>query len=116
MNKKKFLNLIQEYQIIIDDREFNPNFYNEKRLNELKEIISRQLIIYKMRCPPLSELEYTYAAILQKIRAGESIEGYDYEKCYIEFYVGPLTLKQLKILMIIFTLLYLLIRFISYIS
>lgn len=99
MNKKNYLALIQEYESTIEEKCFNPNFYNGQRLEELKEIIIHQLSIHEHRCLN-QDVRCMYAPLVQRIKDGESIQGYEYEKCYMELYIGPLKLNHFLFLLL----------------
>ena len=99
MNKKNYLALLQEYENIIKEKSFNANFYNVQRLEELKGEIILQLSIYKQRCLD-QKMRSMYAPLVQRIKDGESIQDYEYEKCYMELYVGPLKLKHFLIILL----------------
>lgn len=106
MTKKDYLDLIQEYESTIEEKCFNPNFYNEKRLEELKKVINRQLSYYEKICLAhnIQGVRHLYAPLMQKVKDGESIQSYRYEECYIELhmlYVGPFKLKHILILYLI---------------
>lgn len=123
---------MQEYENIIEDKHFNTHFYNKERLEELKTLINRQLFYhqkkceleivshlrYRMRTFPLSNLRGTfpsgtfelqlmeaknmYVPLMEKTEHEESIQGYEYEKCYIEWHLGSFKLKQVVILFVIY--------------
>lgn len=80
---------MKEYESIIEEKRFNLSFYNEQKLEELKKEIINLLLIHKMRCPYLSEVEDMYAPLMKRIEDGESIQDYEYEKCYMDLYIGP---------------------------
>jgi hypothetical protein len=106
MNKKDYLNLVQEYESTIEEKRFNLNYYSEIRLEELKKIINRELSYHQGKCLAnnVQEVRHLYAPIMQKIKNGESIQSFNYEKCYIDssiIYVGPFKLKQILILQLI---------------
>lgn len=99
MNRKKYLEFIQEYESTIEEKCFNPNFYNGQRLEELKEIIIHLLSKHKHRCLN-QEVSCIYASLIQRIKDEKSIQGFEYEKCYIELYIGPLKLNHFLFLLL----------------
>ena len=120
MNKKGYLALMQEYESIIEDKHFNPHFYNKQRLEELKKLINNQLSRHEKMCRieiesryrrglfprnafalELMEVVHMYAPLMQKVEHGESIQGYEYKKCYIEWRYGPFKLKHIMTLYLI---------------
>lgn len=120
MNKKGYLALMQEYERIIEDKYFNPHFYNKQRLEELKKLINHQLSHHEKICRveiesqyrsglfpcnafelELMEAENMYDPLMQKVEQEESIQGYEYEKCYIEWRYGPFKLKHIMILYLV---------------
>lgn len=123
---------MREYENIIEDKRFNTHFYNKERLEELKKLIIRQLFYHQKKCaveilshlkyrmktfffrsqigaiPSLTELQLIeaknmYVQLIEKIEHEESIQDYEYERCYIESYCGPFKLKQVLIIFVICT-------------
>lgn len=124
MDKKKYIALMQEYENIVQDKHFNTHFYNKERLNELKSSIIRQLSYHQKRCMVeiesfllkrryplpfdnyelLMEANNMYVSLMEKIEHEESIQGYEYEKCYIELHFRLFIFKQVVILFVIYGL------------
>jgi uncharacterized protein YbcC (UPF0753/DUF2309 family) len=120
MNKKEYLALMHEYENIIEDKHFNPHFYNKHRLEELIKQINHQLSYHEKKCLiemqsqqrkglfgsnafelGLIEAKHMYAPLMQRIKDGESIQSFEYEKCYMELRIGPFKVKHILILYII---------------
>jgi len=132
MNKKRYMALMQEYENIIENKHFNTHFYNKERLEELKILLNRHLLYHQKKCElaivshlryrmrifplrnlrdpfpsgtfelQLMEAKNMYNPLIEKIDHEESIQGYEYEKCYIEWHCGSFNLKQVMIIFVIY--------------
>jgi len=86
MNKKRYMEKIQEYEQIIQEKSFNSNFYNKKRLDELKTVLIQQLSRNRRIC----EYELNYSAsrmnfwLMDAIENERSIQAINYGEYYIE--------------------------------
>lgn len=129
MNKKRYYRLLNEYERISRQREFNQNFYDIDRFMELRRILIKQysyslklitdeIIICKKqfhngnwfaekRICELEKCRYMHGKLLDKIENKEMIAKEDYENSFFEVKIlGVFTRSQVLIYMLVISLIY----------
>ena len=85
MTKKKYYELLGEYEQLATQKEFNPNFCDNERFHEVQKkvifILCSYLLDREMDLEPymLSEKDLKMKKLLEKITSGKTISKEDYK-------------------------------------
>lgn len=90
MNKKKYYQLLHEYQKEVSKKKFNVEFYDNTRLEEIKNQLLRTIYVFRQRLsigqyPDVLYMEKEKLKYLEeKLKHEEEIQDEDYENTYCE--------------------------------
>ena len=123
MNKKQYYNVIKEYNHLLDERNFNPEFFSKENNIHFEKIRKSLLFeINKMKNAVILAINYDYSTIrprLDKLRmlelqleGSQKLERMHYEKSWVEteLWFKFFTRKQVLIIAAVGFLLFILMQ------